>query len=448
MTLWPAGGRHRANARRHREEIRTPPEPDESPGAVVGGGIVGLAMLMAAALWPGDADVSARGPSAAGRTRAPLLPLAEAAPASETSEPPAQAPATQAEESPEPAPTSPSPDLAVECEPLGLRERVAQTIMASIPGTSISTEARRTVRMYAGSVLLYGRNIAGATQLARLTRELHDAAPDLLVAVDEEGGRVSRLGEKGIVPVFSSARTLGSTATPQEVRDIGARLGRQMRDLGIDWNLAPVLDVTDAPSGTVIGDRSYAATPEAAGELGRAFAEGLASAGILSTGKHFPGEGGTTVDPHQTLPTVSVSLETLLERDVAAFREAASSLDAVMGAHVVYSALDPDRPATVSPSAARLLRREVGFDGVLMTDALEMAAIARRWTIPEAAELAIAAGYDVALVGHPDEVDDTWRRLRDAVRSGEIGRARIDEAAARVLAMKGRSPAEIDCLLS
>ncbi len=220
-----------------------------------------------------------------------------------------------------------------------------------------------------------------------------------------------------------------------------------MGDLGLDWNLAPVLDVTAAAPGSVIGDRSFGDDPATVSAYGWAFAEGLAAGGVLTTGKHFPGHGATAVDSHETLPVVKISVGAL-EEHILPYRDALPALDSVMMANVRFTALDPDRPASLSPAAIGLLREELGFRGVVMTDALEMDAITERWTVPHAAELAIEAGADMALLGSWTHLVPTTRRLVQSVRTGRLPATRLDQAAGRILAMKGYPKGQIDCLLA
>lgn len=346
-------------------------------------------------------------------------------------------------------PPVPAARAAVSCEPMTLRERVAQTVMTGLPETKADRQTRALVRRHAGSVVLLGRNVASARQLRRLTRDLRESAPTrLLVAIDEEGGRVARLGEKGIVDHLPSARQLARTHTPRQIRRLGERLGQQMLAVGMDWNFAPVLDVADADRDTVIGDRSYSGDPDVVAAAGRAFARGLREAGVMTTGKHFPGHGRTTVDSHEQLPTVTATRRQLLRRDVRPFVAALPDLDAVMSAHVRYTALDERRPASLSPAATRLLRRDLGYRGLLITDALEMGAVTQDRTIPQAAEQALRAGADVLLVGDWRATPELTTRLVRAVRAQRVDRARLDQAAGRVLAAKGYGPARIDCLLA
>jgi beta-N-acetylhexosaminidase len=344
---------------------------------------------------------------------------------------------------------APSPARAA-CEPLTSRERVMQLVMTGIPGTSFTATTARLVTRHAGSVILMGQNVAGRSQLRRLTRALHRRAEPvrLLVAVDEEGGRVSRLGEEGLAPRLPSARTMARTMRPGGVRRMGKRVGGAMQRLGVDWDLAPVLDVTNASANGVIGDRSFGGNPGVVARYGSAFARGLTSAGIIATGKHFPGHGRTSVDSHRGLPTVKASLGSLRRRDLRPYRKARSHLGAVMGAHIRFTSLDRRRPATLSPRATELLREEVGFDGVWMTDDLRMGAITGRWSVPEAAEMAIAAGADLALVTGWDLTDDVADRLANSLASGRLSPDRVNEAAGRVLALKGYDPERQACLLA
>jgi beta-N-acetylhexosaminidase len=340
------------------------------------------------------------------------------------------------------------PDVAgCRGDPLTLRERIGQTIMVNIPGTALSGTTA-SVTSTAGAVVLQGHNITGADQLATFTTALHRAGRiRLLVAVGEEGGRASRLGEEGIVTHLPSARRLAAGRTVEEVRDLGQALGDRMRELGLDWNLGPVLDVTSAAPGSVIGDRSYGGDAATVSAYGWAFAEGLAAGGVLTTGKHFPGHGATAVDSHETLPVVKISMDAL-EEHVLPYRDALPALDTVMMANVRFKALDPDRPASLSPATIGLLRQDLGFRGVVMTDALEMDAITERWTVPQAAEMAIGAGADMVLLGSLTLMAPTMRRLVQAARTGRLPTSRLEEAAGRVLAMKGYPTGQIDCLLA
>jgi beta-N-acetylhexosaminidase len=335
------------------------------------------------------------------------------------------------------------------CDRLTLRERAAQTVMSGVPSTGMSAATKRLVERNAGSVILSSHNIDSRDQLKRLIARMRRKAPHrLLVAVDEEGGRVSRLGSRGLVDYIPSARRLAQTDTPDQVRRKGRRVGEQMRHLGVDWDLAPVLDVTGAPDDTVIGDRSYSQKAKRAARYSKAFAEGLSAAGIMSTGKHFPGHGRTSTDSHNSLPTVDASLRQLRRRDLKPYFKASPALDAVMTAHVRFTALDRHFPASLSRAATRLLRNEVGFEGVLITDSLGMGAIANTWSVPEAAARVVRAGADVVLVTDWRQANDVVKRLIFHVRKERITRWRLDRAVERILMAKGYGSRQISCLLS
>ncbi|MGM0818293.1 MAG: beta-N-acetylhexosaminidase [Actinomycetota bacterium] len=335
------------------------------------------------------------------------------------------------------------------CDPLDAREIAAQLVMSGVPGTAAGERAREVVARHAGSVVLMPPNVEGAGQVSELVAGLRSAAPaGLLVAVDEEGGRVARLGAVDAVERLPSARALADGGDPAEVERLATELGTDLAGLGIDLNLAPVLDVTGAAGGTVIGDRAYAADAERVARYGAAFAEGLRAGGVGAVGKHFPGHGRTTVDSHRTLPTVEASLEELRSTDLLAFRRALDHLDAVMTAHVVVTALDDELPASLSPAAHALLREDWGFDGLIVSDALEMGAIGQTWSLPAAAEQAIAAGADLALLAGPWwEAEAVTDRLVEAIDEGRLGRAAVHASVRRVLAAKGHGPEEATCLL-
>ena len=347
--------------------------------------------------------------------------------------------------------TSPATTPASEqaCTPLAPREQAAQLVMSGIPGTVANEDSLGLVASDAGSVIVMPPNVDDYEQVVALLSDLRAAAPvDLLTAVDEEGGRVARLAGVGDVPALPPARDLAQAGPPTRAGASGRALGAGLAAIGIDLNLAPVLDVTDAPDGSVIGDRAFAADARRVARYGRAFADGLRAGGVAAAGKHFPGHGRTDVDSHETLPAIDASMDALAASDLHPFRAALPSLDAVMTAHVVIDALDEKRPASLSPAVHELLRDEWGFDGLIITDALEMGAITDTLSIPEAAEQAIAAGADLALVaGAWKETEAVTDRLVDAMASGRIPEHRWQASVRRVLRAKGVEPSEATCLL-
>ncbi|WP_055492486.1 glycoside hydrolase family 3 protein [Streptomyces sp. TP-A0356] len=290
------------------------------------------------------------------------------------------------------------------------------------------------------SVGLFGRNIASPEQLAALTAQLRAERDDVLVAVDEEGGDVTRL-EVRTGSSFPGNHALGAVDDVELTREVAHELGRRLARCGVNLNWAPSADVNSNPANPVIGVRSFGADPRLVARHTAAYVTGLQSAGVAACTKHFPGHGDTAVDSHHALPRIDAEASVLRERDLTPFRAAiAAGTRAVMSAHILVPALDPDRPATLSrPVLTDLLRGELGYDGLIVTDGMEMRAIAGTYGIERGSVLAIAAGADAICVGGGLADDETVRRLRDAlvtaVRSGELAEERLAEAAERVRAL-------------
>jgi beta-N-acetylhexosaminidase len=251
-----------------------------------------------------------------------------------------------------------------------------------------------------GGFILFRRNLGDLAEVVELTRTLLAAAPadrPIWIAVDQEGGRVARLGPP--VVKLPAMRVLGAIDDPGLTRDAGALLGRQLRLLGFNLDFAPVLDVDTHPDNPVIGDRSFGREPELVIRHARAFSAGLASAQIAACGKHFPGHGDTELDSHFALPRLRHTRERLERVELAPFVALKNDLPCMMTAHVLFDALDANRPATLSPNVVNdLLRRELGFEGLIFSDDLEMKAVADRYGVAQAACLAIEAGCDSVLI--------------------------------------------------
>jgi beta-N-acetylhexosaminidase len=314
--------------------------------------------------------------------------------------------------------------------------------LPGFPGTAFDGEVLDLVHAGLGGVCLFGSNTAdGSERLIALTRAVHDADPRAVVSVDEEGGDVSRLHTHDGSPVLGAA-ALGAVDDLALTRATGRAVGSELADHGIDLDLAPVADVNSCPDNPVIGTRSFGG--EAAGVAAHvaAWVTGLQEAGISACVKHFPGHGDTSEDSHLVLPTVDADLPLLQARELRPFAAAVGAgAHAVMTSHILVRAVDPERPATFSPAVLGLLRTELGFDGVLVTDALDMAGASAGRGIPEAAVLAVAAGADLLCLGAEKAVglvEDVQRALVDAVRSGRLAESRLAEAADRVQALADR----------
>jgi beta-N-acetylhexosaminidase len=319
---------------------------------------------------------------------------------------------------------------------------VGQLFTVDFSGPEPSAEVERLiVDGGVGGVILFDKNVEGPGQVARLTNALQRLAskaghPPLLVSVDQEGGPVVRL--RGTW--FPSAMAFGAAADETLAARAAEVTARELRATGIHLNFAPVLDVNSNPANPVIGVRSYGEDPARVARLGVAAIAGMQSAGVLATAKHFPGHGDTVLDSHLALPMVSHGRDRLDAVELLPFREAVhAGVAAVITAHVVYPALDPDHPATLSARIIALLREEWGFGGLVVSDSMRMRAIADRYAPGDAAVQAVRAGVDIVLA--LGAVEAQWEALdavRAAARDGRLPAGRIQEAAERILAAKRR----------
>ncbi|MFE7415034.1 glycoside hydrolase family 3 protein [Streptomyces laurentii] len=307
-------------------------------------------------------------------------------------------------------------------------------------GTTAPDWLLRRIGEGLSSVGLFGRNVVGPEQLAALTARLRAERDDVLVAIDEEGGDVTRL-EVNEGSSFPGNYALGHVDDIELTRAVAHELGRRLAVCGIDLNWAPSADVNSNADNPVIGVRSFGADPELVARHTVAYVDGLQAAGVAACVKHFPGHGDTSVDSHDALPRIDVDAATLHARELRPFRAAIDAgTKAVMSAHILLPALDPEHPATLSPRILTgLLRRELGFDGLIVTDGMEMRAVAATYGIERGSVLAIAAGADAICVGGGLSDEDTVLRLRDAlvtaVRTGELPEERLADAAERVRAL-------------
>ncbi len=338
---------------------------------------------------------------------------------------------------------APVPPMCGDITKLPIRDKLSQLLMV---GVKNADDARAVVNGYhVGGIF-----IGSWTDLSIFKGPLADIAAKagplpLAVSVDEEGGRVSRL--QSLIGPAPSARQLAQTQTVQQVHDLAADRGKKMRELGITIDFAPVVDVTDAPDASVIGDRSFGSDPETVTRYAGAYAQGLRDAGLLPVLKHFPGHGHGSGDSH-TGGVVTPPLSDLQTSDLVPYRALVSAAPvAVMVGHLQVPGLTGDVPASLSPEAVRLLRTGTGygappFTGPVFSDDLSsMAAISDRYGVSEAVLRALLAGTDVALWVTTAEVPAVLDRLDKAVAAGELAPQRVDEAVLRVATFKGRSPA-------
>ncbi|PKW10661.1 beta-N-acetylhexosaminidase [Streptomyces sp. 1222.5] len=304
-------------------------------------------------------------------------------------------------------------------------------------GTTAPDWVRRRLGEGLASVALFGRNVVSEAQVTALTDQLRAERDDLLIAIDEESGDVTRLDVR-TGSSFPGNHALGAVDDPDLTRAVSRELGRRLAACGVNFDWAPSADVNANPDNPVIGVRSFGASTDLVARHTAAWVEGLQSTGVAACTKHFPGHGDTNVDSHHAVPRIDVDAETLYARELPPFRAAiAAGTRAVMSAHILVPALDPDRPGTLSRRVLTdLLRGELGYQGLIVTDGMEMRAISGTYGLAHGVVLAIAAGADAICVGGGLCDEGTVLTLRDAlvaaVRSGELPEERLADAAARV----------------
>ena len=328
------------------------------------------------------------------------------------------------------------------------RSRIGQTLLTGFDGVEPGAARELLETLRPAGVMLMPRNIRSAAQVRELVDGLQAAARDLgmrplLVAVDQEGGAILRLGADAGFTEYPSAMSLGVGGDVRLARELAAAVGRELAAVGVNLAFAPVLDLALEPRNRVIGSRSYGADPEAVASFGRAVVVGLREANVLACAKHYPGHGATAGDSHLELPRLTASLAETRDRDIVPFVAALDAgCAAIMTAHVT-SALDPDRPVTISPSALRVLREELRFVGLIVTDALEMRALAGIGLSPGRLGVeALRAGADLILFeGNRELVGATATEVALALRRGELDPAALGVSAGRLSAARASLPA-------
>lgn len=320
---------------------------------------------------------------------------------------------------------------------LGAARRIAgQLIMIRMPGTVLDEDTAQFLRdNHIRAVCLFRQNMVNPEQLAKLTADLRAVmGPNALIGIDQEGGAVVRATW---LPAPPAAMALGAVDDVALARSVGAAVARGIRSLGFNWNFAPVLDLNNNPANPVIGERSFGSDPQRATELALAWMEGSLEQGVACCVKHFPGHGDTHVDSHRDLPTVAKPRSALDALELAPFK-AARRAPAMMSAHIVYPALDPEYPATLSRKILTdLLRSEWDYRGVIITDGMDMHAIAGRYGVGNAAVRALAAGADMVMaLGNRSTQEETLVSLTMALATADehsdLGSATVAARLARL----------------
>ncbi|TCO68672.1 beta-glucosidase-like glycosyl hydrolase [Caldanaerobacter subterraneus] len=290
-------------------------------------------------------------------------------------------------------------------EEMTLEEKIGQMLMIGFPSAFYDDHIRELVTSYKiGNVILFSRNVQDARQVMDLCTDIQKEAIEntgipAFISIDQEGGMVTRIYRGATYLPGNMA--IGATKDPENAYKVGEIAGRELRTIGININFAPVMDVNNNPLNPVIGVRSYGENPEDVANFGINYIKGLQKEGVIATAKHFPGHGDTTVDSHLDLPKVNHGKDRLYEVELYPFKKAVENgVDAIMTAHILFPALEDSKvPATLSYNIlTRILREEFKFDGLIITDCMEMNAIAKYFGTQKAASMAIKAGADIVLV--------------------------------------------------
>ena len=321
-----------------------------------------------------------------------------------------------------------------------LEKQAASLFTVGFYGKTVTDDLSGLLARGVGGVIFFARNVGTPAEVLELNRDIKRvAARPLLLAIDQEGGQVARLrqGFTELAPM----RAVGATGSARLAHELGGLIGRELRAVGFDMNYAPVLDIDTNPANPIIAARSFGRTPELVTELGLALAAGLQEAGVAACGKHFPGHGDTSQDSHLELPRLPHAMERLEQVELAPFKAAAKAgIASFMTAHVIFEAVDSKYPATMSRAVLTgILREKLGYDGLVVTDDVEMKAIADNYGVEEAVLLGLAAGVDHFLCCHTAElahraIDAVVR----AVESGKLSQSILDTATRRFTVVRTR----------
>lgn len=330
---------------------------------------------------------------------------------------------------------------------MSVEEKIGQLLLFGWKGetdeenTTVSAHARVLLEeFHVGGVVLLGRNVSSPERTARTMNELQERSRiPLFIIADQEGGMVARFRDPYVA--FPSAMAIAATGDPTLAYRAARATAEQLRAVGVNFNFAPCVDVNNNPLNPIIGTRSYGDTPEQVVRFSAEAIRGYHDGGVLTSAKHFPGHGDTSVDSHLDLPVVDFPRDRIESMEMVPFQEAIrAGVATVMTTHIMFPAYDADVPATMSAKIMTgLLRGQLGYGGVIVTDDLEMKGVEAKWGVVKAAIEAVKAGVDCPLVCHTLSAQrDTVSALKEAVRSGEIPLERIEESVRRILALKER----------
>ena len=337
--------------------------------------------------------------------------------------------------------TTPTPDQVINAllEHMTLDQKIGQMLMVRFGGLNYAPDLNAMITQYhVGSVIEYATNIGNKTQLISLNTQIQQHADlPMIVSIDQEGGTVDRL--RGLDGPQLSAATLGATGNPNAAYQQGLRDAQDLASYGFNLNQAPVIDVTNVYNPQLV-DRTYGNNPTLVSTMAEAYLKGLQESGkVLGTIKHFPGLGDTSTDPHAGLPYLARSLADLNAIDWMPYKNLLSqhNVYAVMVTHEMVRALDNNLPSSLSPKIVGILRAQLGFQGVIITDGLTMDALTNRYTLAQSTVLAIEAGDDLLMdPGSPSQVAQMVEAIKQALSSGTLSQQRIDDSVRRILLLK------------
>ena len=337
---------------------------------------------------------------------------------------------------------------------MSLEEKAGQLLMVHFNGETVNDDAKTLIqKVHVGGFIYYNwaNGLNSPEQVSALSRELQKLSTiPLFIAIDQEGGRVARL-TKGFT-IFPGNKALGMTGDPELAEQCAFAMGQELHAVGVNFNLAPVVDVNSNPQNPVIGTRSFGDSPEIVIAFAQKAIQGYHRAKIITAIKHFPGHGDVSIDSHQDLPLVQKTQSQLQRLEFLPFSKLAAETDTIMTAHILVPSIDPDNCATLSKNVLDILRKDFGFKGIIVSDSLVMKGLLKNCaSIDEAAIRAINAGCDILILGGKQlmgtegdleltvkDVERIHRSLIQAVKIGQISTSRIDDAVQRILKLKSQ----------
>lgn len=320
-----------------------------------------------------------------------------------------------------------------------LEEKIAQQLVLGFDGTDYNAALKRYSARNIGGVILFKRNIVNESQLTQLNRDIFQNAANIpmFIGIDQEGGRVNRLPAS--IQNIESAYTIGLSHDKQYAYQQGRYVGENVKRMGFNLDFAPVLDIWSNPANKVIGDRSFGHDAHMVSGMSRSFRQGITETGIITSGKHFPGHGDTVSDSHETLPVSNKSLDELMKFELIPFKQHIDDgIDMLMVSHISFPDIDNKYPASISKEiVTNILKKKLGYKGVIISDDLSMGAISNRYSLNEAVVRGLQSGETIMLIGSDAvDVDTLIQYVRSNVENGNIDKKIIDENNEKIIRLK------------